>query len=146
MRRREQIVINPNNPLGNLTSLPLCKRGRACEGAEGDFCVPATLKSPLAPLLQRGECVVIARIRSNGLSGINRLTIEKVIGKLAEFAESSKHAAWRYNLIALSDINYLVPDCMASYSAAINTMELRESNGCQSRPRRRHQADRKSAG
>ena len=32
----------PDNPLGNLTSLPLCKRG---------------------------ECVVIARIRSNGLSG-----------------------------------------------------------------------------
>ena len=54
----------PDNPLGNLTGLPLCKRG-----IEGDFCVPATLKSPLAPLLQRGECVVIARIRSNGLSG-----------------------------------------------------------------------------
>lgn len=54
----------PDNPLGNLTGFPLCKRG-----IEGDFCVPATLKSPLAPLLQRGECVVIARIRSNGLSG-----------------------------------------------------------------------------
>ena len=54
-----------DNPLGNLTSFPLCKRG-----TEGDFCVHITLKSPLAPLLQRGECVVIARIRSNGLSGI----------------------------------------------------------------------------
>mgnify|MGYP003385341301 CR=1 FL=1 len=31
---------------------------------------PATLKSPLAPLFQRGGCVVIARIRSNGLSGL----------------------------------------------------------------------------
>jgi len=29
--------IIPDNPLGNLTSLPLFKRGRACEGAEGDF-------------------------------------------------------------------------------------------------------------
>jgi hypothetical protein len=62
------VMLNPDNPLGNLTSLPLCKRGRACEGAEGDFCVPVTLKSPLTPILQRGECVVIARIRSNGLS------------------------------------------------------------------------------
>ena len=41
-----EIVINPDNPLGNLTSIPLCKRGRACEGAEGDFCVPATLTAP----------------------------------------------------------------------------------------------------
>ena len=55
------VEINPDSPLGNLTSFPLCKRG-----TEGDFCVHVTLKSPLAPLLQRGECVVIARIRSNG--------------------------------------------------------------------------------
>jgi len=31
------IDLIPDNPLGNLTSLPLFKRGRACEGAEGDF-------------------------------------------------------------------------------------------------------------
>lgn len=33
---------------------------------------------------------------------INGLTIVEMVDKLAEFAESSKHAAWRYNLSALS--------------------------------------------
>jgi len=65
-----KLILNPDNPLENLTGLPLFKRGRACEGAEGDFCVLATLKSPLAPLLQRGGCVIIAQIKSNGLSGL----------------------------------------------------------------------------
>lgn len=67
--------MNPDNHrlLGNLTSLPLCKRGRACEGAEGNFCVPATLKYP--PIFfKKGGGVVIARIRINGLSGMNRST------------------------------------------------------------------------
>jgi len=40
----------PNNPLANLTRLPLCKRG-----IEGDFCIRATSKSPLTPLFQRGN-------------------------------------------------------------------------------------------
>ena len=42
-----------NSSLENSTGLPLCKRG-----IEGDLAGPelaATVKSPLAPLLQRGE-------------------------------------------------------------------------------------------
>jgi peptide-methionine (S)-S-oxide reductase len=65
-------MLTPDNPLGNLTSIPLCKRG-----TEGDFCVPATLKSPLPPLFQREECVVTTRIRSNGLSGLNPSFFDK---------------------------------------------------------------------
>jgi DNA polymerase-1 len=49
---------NPDNPLANLNDLPLWKRGRACEGGEGDLAAlegVATIKSPPAPLFQRGE-------------------------------------------------------------------------------------------
>ncbi|OGT13427.1 MAG: hypothetical protein A3F73_06375 [Gallionellales bacterium RIFCSPLOWO2_12_FULL_59_22] len=73
----------PNNPLANSTRLPLCKRGRACEGAEGDFCFRATSKSPLTPLfaswatnrpslptpIQRGEYPATTQFMANGQSG-----------------------------------------------------------------------------
>ncbi len=45
---------NSNNPSA---SRPLCKRGM-----EGDFCIPATLKSPLAPLFQSGEPAPILQV------------------------------------------------------------------------------------
>src|SRR3990170_8109229 len=41
----------------------------ACEGAEGIF-ISAWFKSPLAPLLQRGECFVISQLSSNERFGI----------------------------------------------------------------------------
>ena len=70
-----------------------------------------------------------------------------VVGMPAEFGESGrKHAAWRYNLIALSEYELSGAICVARYSAAKNEIELRESNDCQSRPQGKHQADRKSAG
>jgi hypothetical protein len=42
-------LFNLDNLLGNSTRLPLFKRG-----TKGDFYAPATLKSPLPPLLQKG--------------------------------------------------------------------------------------------
>jgi len=38
-------------------------------GGRGGFMSPRNDQIPPAPLLQRGECIVIARIRSNELSG-----------------------------------------------------------------------------
>lgn len=48
--------MKPDSSLKNSTCFPLYQ-----SGIEGDFCFPMTLKSPLPPLLQRGECVAIAR-------------------------------------------------------------------------------------
>ena len=46
--------MNQNIPLKKFTTFPLCKRG-----IEGDFCFNAKCKSPLAPPLQRGECLCV---------------------------------------------------------------------------------------
>ena len=68
---RDIVAFNPNNSLENATYLPLCKRGRACEGAEGDFCVRTAFKSPLTPLFQRGKYTVIVQFTANEQSGFN---------------------------------------------------------------------------
>jgi hypothetical protein len=44
--------MNPIDQLKNSTNFPLYKRG-----IEGDLFIGAAIKSPLAPLLQRGEQV-----------------------------------------------------------------------------------------
>lgn len=43
-------------------------------------------------------------------------------------------------------LNYLVPYCVASYSAAKNEIELRESNECQFEPPEKPSTGRKPAG
>jgi hypothetical protein len=43
-------------------------------------------------------------------------------------------------------LNYLVPYCVASYSAAKNEIELRETNDCQLKPPGANRTDHESAG
>lgn len=78
---------------------------------------------------------------------INALKIALVVGSLLNLVNQGGNMLHGVTISWLQLIlNYLVPYCVASYSATINKIELRESNDCQSRPTRRQQADRKSAG
>jgi len=78
---------------------------------------------------------------------INALKIALVVGSLLNLVNQGGNMLHGVTISWLQLIlNYLVPYCVASYSAAKNEIELRGNNDYQSRPKRRHQADRKSAG
>jgi len=78
---------------------------------------------------------------------INALKITVVVGSLLNLVNQGENMlhggtiSWLHLIL-----NYLVPYCVASYSAAKNEIELRENNDCQLKPQEEHRPDRESAG
>jgi hypothetical protein len=80
---------NPNSLLENSTCFPLCKRG-----IEGDLAVPelvATVKSPLAPLLQRGECL--------------NLPLMDYLGACRTYGDRSEDSSGRGQILPVLQVN-----------------------------------------
>ena len=77
----------------------------------------------------------------------NALKIALVVGSILNVINQGENLlngdtiSWFHLLL-----NYLVPYCVASYSAARNEVELRESNGCQTKPQEKHRPSREPAG
>lgn len=69
---------------------------------------------------------------------IDSLKIAVVVGSalnLVNQGENMLHGGTISLLLLI--LNYLVPYCVASYSAARNEIELRETNDCRTKPQRK---------
>ncbi|MDD2719795.1 MAG: nitrate/nitrite transporter NrtS [Gallionella sp.] len=70
---------------------------------------------------------------------INALKVSVVVGSVLNLVNQGENLlhggtiSWLHLLL-----NYLVPYCVSSYSAAKNEIELRESNECQFKPPGKH--------
>ncbi len=73
----------------------------------------------------------------------NSLKIALVVGSLMNLVNQGENIlngvtiSWLHLLL-----NYLVPYCVASYSAAKDEIELGENNDCQLKPHEEHRSDR----
>lgn len=77
----------------------------------------------------------------------NSLKISLVVGIILNVINQGVNLSQGGNILWLHLLmNFLVPYCVASYSAAKNEIELRESNDCQLKPQEEHRPDRESAG